>query len=145
MSNRIVRHGALAFAALAAASGGVLAASPARAAAPAVGAAAVRPFEDHCPGGTYCEWNVVNATGGLYWRNSPNVNDRNYALPLLQNGEPMYLFCYEWGSPVGPYGNTLWYFAEDDNNGNVDWINDHYLDTPGTAANPQPQTPQCNS
>ncbi|GAB3189032.1 hypothetical protein GCM10027259_59120 [Micromonospora palomenae] len=47
------------------------------------------------------------------------------------------------GAPAGPYNNTLWYHAYDWQRGTHGWINDHNLNTPGTAANPQPQTEKC--
>jgi hypothetical protein len=54
------------------------------------------------------------------------------------------LNCYYWGTPAGPYGNTLWYEAETDTQFPIDGlINDHYLNTPDTAANSQPQTAHC--
>lgn len=42
------------------------------------------------------------------------------------------------------YGNTVWYLAANDK-ATVGFINDHFLDTPDTAAYPQFQTPHCAS
>lgn len=79
-------------------------------------------------------WTVENSPGN--WRNSPNPNlDAGGA---LGNGTAVTLNCYLFGAPAGPYGNTLWYRAN-----NTGFINDHYLNTPGTAAAPQPQAPHC--
>jgi hypothetical protein len=61
----------------------------------------------------------------------------------VSNNDDISLSCYLFGAPTGPYGNSLWYWAWDLNNNHDGWINDHYLNTPGTAANPQPQTPHC--
>lgn len=59
------------------------------------------------------------------------------------NGDTMELTCHFFGAPAGPYNNTLWYMAYDRQRSTHGWINDHNLNTPGTAANPQPQTPAC--
>ncbi|WP_019630406.1 hypothetical protein [Actinomadura atramentaria] len=95
---------------------------------------------------------VVNADGGVYWRNSPNWSDTS-RIPGwgVYNGDRLALNCYAYGGAVAPYGNTLWYYAVDLSRGPVDqygnhpsgWVSDHYLNTPGTAANPQPQTLPC--
>lgn len=93
---------------------------------------------------------VVNASGGVYWRDSPNWND-----PIKISGQGVYdgdrvlLQCYELGGPVPPYGNTLWYYAEDLSRFTPDGyyqnglVSDHFLNTPGTAAHPQPQGSPC--
>ena len=102
---------------------------------------------EHCPGGTYCTWSVTSAAdGGIYWRSEPDWNTPVQTPGTgVYPGDSVYLFCYAWGSAVAPYGNTLWYFAENDSRGGTQgWVNDHFLDTPGTAANPQPQTGECN-
>lgn len=55
----------------------------------------------------------------------------------------MSLYCYAYGGPAGPYGNVLWYYAEDLNTQTFGWVNDHYLSTPDTAANPVPESWSC--
>jgi hypothetical protein len=66
------------------------------------------------------------------------------ASTALSNGELLNLECYFWGAPAGPYGNTLWYAAETDAAFPLEgFINDHYLNTPGTASSPAPQVPHC--
>jgi hypothetical protein len=94
-------------------------------------------------------FNVVGTEGGVYWRWGPH-NAWNEAIAGYgeYDGYSIALDCWAFGDAVGPYGNTLWYFAEQyapqpavgDGQG---WINDHYLDTPGTAAAPQPIGPRC--
>jgi hypothetical protein len=94
---------------------------------------------------------VVNTGGGVYWRFAPQESAYQ-AIPGYgeYDGYTVALDCWRFGGPSGPYANTLWYFAEQysplpaqgDGQG---WINDHYLNTPGTAANPQPIGPQCPS
>lgn len=94
------------------------------------------------PSGIAGDWTVVNADGGVYWRNSPNWNDTSRITGSgIYNGDQLYLACWSWGGPVDPYGNTLWYYAYDDTRGQQGWVNDHFLNTPGTAANPQIQSP----
>jgi hypothetical protein len=93
------------------------------------------------PGGTpaSASGNQWHALGSASWRSSPSWNSPSWG--GFWNGETLYLGCYLYGGPVGPYGNTLWYFVPDTGG----WINDHYLDTPGTAAQPQPQTYECGA
>ncbi len=102
------------------------------------------------PESAVAEAGVVNTEGGVYWRASPHENDYQAIAGYGEyDGYTVALECWAWGDPVGPYGNTLWYFAEQyypqppqgDGQG---WINDHYLDTPGTAASPEPIGPECN-
>lgn len=85
-------------------------------------------------------WHTLNSPGS--WANSPTL-----ATDLgggLGNNYLVYLACYYYGAAEGPYGNTVWYLAANDK-ATVGFINDHFLDTPGTAANPQFQTPHCAS
>lgn len=76
------------------------------------------------------------------WGNSPTAARDNSTI-AISNNDTIGLGCYYFGNATGPYGNTLWYFADDLTNNTYGWINDHYLNTPGTAANPQPQTSRC--
>lgn len=101
-------------------------------------------FPYHYPAGP--TFTVVNTgsngnTSGTF-SNSPNPNDYNSTSGFYIEGDAVQLYCYEYGAAVGQYGNQLWYLAEDQaHGGTYGWINDHYLNTPGTAANPMPQTP----
>ena len=67
------------------------------------------------PGGATGEA-LVNAssaaTGGVYWRWDQHNSDYQ-ARPGygFYAGDPLVLYCYRYGDPVGPYGNRLWYFA----------------------------------
>ncbi|MGW4523627.1 hypothetical protein [Amycolatopsis sp. NPDC004378] len=88
-------------------------------------------------------WTVVGAPSAVSFRNSPNWNDVGDVGGFV-NGQIVELSCYEFGGPAGPYSNTLWYAAYDETTDAVGWINDHYLNTPGTATAPQPQTGICN-
>lgn len=91
-------------------------------------------------------FDIVNAGNGIFWRNSPHWADTDHVPGHgVYNGDTVYIECWAYGDPVGPYGNTLWYDVLDMSHGqNADgnypegWVNDHFLDTPGTAANPQP-------
>jgi hypothetical protein len=90
-------------------------------------------------------WRVVNAPSTVALRNSPSWNDVG-TLGGFSDGQVMNLQCYEFGGPVGPYNNTLWYYAADEALGGYTygWVSDHYLNTPGTAAHPRPQTGPCH-
>lgn len=100
--------------------------------------AAVAQPHASCPSG---QWTVENSPG--VWHLSPNASAPNDAGVALANGTCVSLYCYQYGAPYGPYGNTLWYWLPLGNAGNGGYINDHNLNTPGTAANPQPQAPHC--
>lgn len=90
-------------------------------------------------------YNVVNADGGVYWRNSPNWNDTNRITGQgVYNGDQLDLKCWEYGTSAGSYSpNPLWYYAYSYTRNQWGWVNDHYLTTPGTAASPQPQGYPC--
>jgi hypothetical protein len=96
------------------------------------------------PTGSSVGWSVTfgaeNSPGT--WATSPSAA-RGVSGIGIGNGDTIGLNCYLFGNPDGPYGNTLWYVAEDLSNNTYGWINDHYLSTPGTAANPEPQTGRC--
>ena len=93
--------------------------------------------------------NVVGTGGGVYWRWGPwSAAYQAISGYGEYDGYAVTLDCWAFGDPVGPYGNRLWYYAEQwspqpavgDGRG---WINDHYLDTSDTASNPQPIGPEC--
>lgn len=96
----------------------------------AVRSSAVRPLTS--------TWTVENSPGT--WYASPTTADSSGV--GLANGAAVSLLCYFYGAPAGPYGNTVWYYAHIGSTGG--FINDHFLNTPGTAANPQLQAPHCN-
>lgn len=95
-------------------------------------------------------WTAVDAAGGVYWRDD-HEQDTAIVWPGhgIYTGDQLILLCWKWGGP-GPTGNHLWYQASNSSR-NVDpsgsleggWVNDHYLSTPGTAINPEPQGPEC--
>lgn len=91
---------------------------------------------------------AVDADGGVYWRYLPYWSDsQNIPGWGFYTGNQIQLACWTTGGPAGPYGNTLWYLAANlthpaDGQG---YINDHYLNTPGTAGNPQPQGDRCDA
>jgi hypothetical protein len=86
------------------------------------------------------KFRAVNSPGAF--GNSPTAA-RDVSGFGVANNDVIGLGCYYYGNPTGPYGNTLWYLADDLTNHTYGFINDHYLNTPGTATNPQPQTPHC--
>lgn len=136
---RLTRTGALALAALAAAVLGASSASARTVAAPLYDTVLHAPRAAD-PGAVRPDTGGFSTVSAGTWSNSPSASDLSgYGFPA---NDPVYLGCYEFGGAAGPYGNTLWYWAGD-NSGVNGWINDHYLNTPGTAANPQPQTGEC--
>ncbi|MEU3624861.1 hypothetical protein BS329_18095 [Amycolatopsis coloradensis] len=89
-------------------------------------------------------WQAVDAVGGVYWRNSPHWNDTDRIPGCgFYQGDYIHLICYDYGDAVGPHGNRLWYRAQDEKNNSIGFINDHYLNTPGTAQNPTLNAPDC--
>jgi hypothetical protein len=87
-------------------------------------------------------YSVVGGPVTLY--NSPGTSPAGEASgEVLDTGEPVYLECFEFGQPQGPYSNPLWYFVTFGGGGGGGWINDHNLNTPGTGANPQPLGSPC--
>ncbi|GAB3901639.1 hypothetical protein ACFQ1S_03520 [Kibdelosporangium lantanae] len=90
---------------------------------------------------------AVDANGGIYWRYLPYWADTQ-AIPGwgFYTGDTIELACWTFGGPAGPNNNTLWYIARNFSRSGAGegYINDHYLNTPGTAAHPQPQGPQCD-
>lgn len=92
-------------------------------------------------GGSGIFYQAVNAPGTVTWGNHPsNAWKAGFG---FGTGDSMELDCYMFGEPSGPHGNRLWYFANDHTRHTHGWINDHHLNTPGTAANPQPQGYAC--
>jgi hypothetical protein len=93
---------------------------------------------------SFPEFKAVDAVGGVYWRNSANWNDsaRQTGWGFYQ-GDDMQLQCYRWGTATPYSGNHLWYWSYDLSRSQAGWVNDHFLNTPGTAANPQPVTLPC--
>lgn len=91
-------------------------------------------------------YQVIGAASSQYFDNSPKSSDNNGSSGYYDNGDSVQLFCYEFGNPTGPYGNQLWYLAHDAARGTYGWVNDHYLNTPDTAAHPVPETSRpCGS
>ena len=84
-----------------------------------------------CSRGT---WQVENSPSTF--DSSPSPGHSNGV--AVANGNCLSFDRYFYGAPAGPYGDPLWYEVGFDY-----WINDHYLDTPGTAASPRPQGSHC--
>jgi hypothetical protein len=84
-------------------------------------------------------WTVVN--GPVVYYNSANASRDSNPNGSFTDGERIDLQCYEFGGPAGPYGDPLWYLTYTSQG--YEFINDHYLNTPDTAANPVPETWSC--
>lgn len=93
---------------------------------------------------SFPEFKAVDAVGGVYWRNSATWNDTNRQPGSgFYQGDDMQLQCYRWGTTTPYSGNHLWYWSYDLSRSQAGWVNDHFLNTPGTASNPQPVTLPC--
>lgn len=94
-------------------------------------------YGDAYPFGPY-----YSAVGSAIWSNEPSTGfNTDFG---FGNGDQMSLYCYTYGGAAGPYNNILWYLADDTTNHTYGWVNDHYLSTPDTAANPIPEAPPCS-
>lgn len=91
---------------------------------------------------------VVGADGGVYFRSAADWNTPEVTPGVgIYNGDTVVLECYNFGTTTPYSANHLWYQVVDlsrpviDGYGNHPggYVNDHFLNTPGTAANPQVQ------
>ncbi len=89
---------------------------------------------------------------GVWFRNSPHTadTDRVTGHGVYMN-EQVQLVCYAWGDAVGPYNNTLWYFAlnvtRSVNAGveNSGYLNAHYINDGLLANQIDAGVPQCGA
>jgi hypothetical protein len=89
---------------------------------------------------------------GVWFRNSPTLSDTNEVTGFgVYAGDSVQLICYAFGGPVGPYNDSLWYYADNltrplvSTTGlpNIGYLNAHYIND-GMAANvPDPGVPAC--
>jgi hypothetical protein len=89
---------------------------------------------------------------GVWFRNSPHTadTDRVTGHGVYMN-EQVQLQCYAWGDAVGPYNNTLWYYAlnvtRPSNAGvtNQGYLNAHYINDGKSANQIDAGVPQCGA
>jgi hypothetical protein len=73
---------------------------------------------------------VFNAEGGIYYRNSPHVNDTPQSPGVgVYNGDQVELICGATGDPVGPYSDTAWSKVKNLTRPGIGegWVNEHYV------------------
>jgi hypothetical protein len=97
--------------------------------------------------GTGLVYSVVNADGGVYYRNSPHWSDTSATPGVgVYNGDRVELICGAWGDAVGPYANRRWHLltnlSRSVGNG---WVADRFLNTPNAANQPTLGEPECGA
>lgn len=93
---------------------------------------------------------------GVWFRNSAHTDDTDRKSGHgVYAGDTIRVFCYTNGDAVGPYNNTVWYFATNLTRPTVDpvaqesavpntgYINSHYVNDQMTANTPSPGVPPC--
>jgi hypothetical protein len=99
-------------------------------------------------------FNVMNTSeqppDGVWFRNSPHQADTSRVTGLgVYQGESIMAICYATGDAVGPYANTIWYYAQNmtrpTNNGqpNRGYLNAHYVNDGMTTNVPYASVPTC--
>lgn len=103
------------------------------------------------PGPVYTVMNTSETLpDGIWFRSTPNTAN---AIRVTGDGvyrnEQVQLHCYAWGDSVGPYNDTLWYYASNVSRptvagvgANVGYINAHYIND-GKVANQVDAVPAC--
>ena len=126
-----------------------------------IAAATATTSAEAAPGPEFVVMNTSESPpDGVYFRNSPYWSDtmRIYGLGVFMN-ERVELQCYAFGEAVGPYNNSLWYYAANvtrpmnsDGHANKGMLNAHYINdgrsanqvvtgVPACANNRPPETP----
>jgi hypothetical protein len=87
---------------------------------------------------------------GVYFRPGPDQTTGTTTDGVgVYVGEHVRVKCYWNGRALGPYNNTVWYYAYDverptvAGRSNEGWINTHYVQDQMTAGNAAPGVPQC--
>ena len=94
------------------------------------------------------QYPVINADGGIYYRNSPHWGDTSQTPGVgVYNGDQVRLICGAWGDAVGPYSNRWWHYVTNLTRPSIGngWVNDHFVNTPNSANQPTPGEPVCGS
>jgi hypothetical protein len=91
---------------------------------------------------------IVNAEGGIYYRNSPSWGDTSRTTGVgVYNGDRVELICGSLGDPVGPYSNKAWTKVRNLTRPGIGegWVNEHFVDD-GASSNGWPSgVPPCAS
>jgi hypothetical protein len=94
--------------------------------------------------GTY---QVVNADGGVYYRNSPAWEDTDRIVGVgVYTGDTVELICGTWGEAVGPNANRRWHLVRNLSRAvGEGWVPDRMLTTPNNANELTPGEAECGS
>ena len=89
---------------------------------------------------------IVNADGGIYYRDSPHWGDTRAQPGVgVYNGDQVELICGAFGDAVGPYGNTAWSYVRNLTRPSIGngWVNEHYINDGVSAFQFVPGEPIC--
>jgi len=92
-------------------------------------------------------YTIVNAAGGIYYRDSPHWADTTQTPGVgVYDGDQVKLICGTAGDPVGPYGNTWWSYVQDLSRPSIGdgWVNEHYINDGAPAGSGPAGEPACS-
>jgi hypothetical protein len=120
---------------------------PVPAPAPASSAPAPSPSAASPPGGALV-FSIVDADGGVYFRNSPSWPDTSRRSGVgVYTGDQVELVCGAFGDAVGPYDNRAWSMVRNLSRPNAGegWVNEHFVADGAPANALAPGEPVCKS
>jgi hypothetical protein len=96
-------------------------------------------------GGVY---SIVDADGGVYFRNSARWTDTNATPGVgVYTGDRVEVICGEFGEAYGPYSNRWWSYVANLSKpaAGKGWVNAHFINDGMPANQPSPGQPACSS
>jgi hypothetical protein len=99
-------------------------------------------------GGSGRIYSIVDADGGIYFRNSPNWGDTLGTPGVgVYTGDRVEVICGLFGEAHGPYANRWWSYVANLSRPSAGkgWVNAHYINDGMPANQPSPGEPSCSS
>jgi hypothetical protein len=93
-------------------------------------------------------YSIVDADGGVYFRNSPRWPDTSATPGVgVYTGDRVELLCGSTGEAYGPYQNTWWSYVQNLSRSSAGrgWVNAHFINDGMPANQPSPGEPTCGS
>jgi len=91
-------------------------------------------------------YSIVDADGGVYFRNSPRWSDPR-AIPGagVYTGDQVRLVCGAFGEAYGPYANRWWSYVQNLSRSDAGsgWVNAHFINDAMPANQPSPGETVC--
>jgi hypothetical protein len=100
------------------------------------------------PSGGGSVYSIMNAEGGIYFRNSPKWTDTSQTPGVgVYNGDQVQLICGAFGEAYGPYANRWWSYVQNLTRPNAGkgWVNAHFINDGMPANQPSPGEGTCPS